>query len=188
MMLPFPQRGILHGVQGVEAARKVPSVVDVVVTAPLGREVIPLPEGDSYLGFFSQKGKHRKLSKSGCAKRMVACRSTYVRRSRLPQADERDEPMTVSSLLRLRGHRANLGGRRFSSTEPALCEPRHAPRVGREHAHVSVGNTCRREGESANPVHCLVRRYLGGEIPRRPPRPPVAATGPSVDPGGATRA
>ena len=51
MMLPIPRRGVLHGVSGVEAARAVPHVEDVVVTAPEGREIEPLPEGDSYLGF-----------------------------------------------------------------------------------------------------------------------------------------
>ncbi len=57
MMLPIPRRGILHGVGGLEAAKTVPGVVDVVVTAPTGREVVPLPEGDSYLGFLFAKGE-----------------------------------------------------------------------------------------------------------------------------------
>ncbi len=51
MMLPIPRGGILHGVEGVEAARAVPGVEDVVITVPEGRAVEPLPEGDSYLGF-----------------------------------------------------------------------------------------------------------------------------------------
>jgi biotin carboxylase len=51
MMLPIPRAGILHGVGGREDARAVPGVEDVVVTVPAGREVVPLPEGDSYLGF-----------------------------------------------------------------------------------------------------------------------------------------
>jgi biotin carboxylase len=51
MMLPIPRAGILRGVSGVEAARAVPSVEDVVITIPAGREVEPLPEGDAYLGF-----------------------------------------------------------------------------------------------------------------------------------------
>jgi biotin carboxylase len=57
MMLPIPRRGTLRGVAGVEEARAVPGVVDVVVTAPEGREVVPLPEGDAYLGFlFARAG------------------------------------------------------------------------------------------------------------------------------------
>jgi biotin carboxylase len=51
MMLPIPRGGILHGVGGRDEARAVPGVEDVVVTVPDGREVVPLPEGDSYLGF-----------------------------------------------------------------------------------------------------------------------------------------
>ncbi|HET7754872.1 MAG TPA: ATP-grasp domain-containing protein [Anaeromyxobacteraceae bacterium] len=56
MMLPIPRRGILHGVAGLEAARAVPGVVDVVITVPPGREVVPLPDGDSYLGFVFAHG------------------------------------------------------------------------------------------------------------------------------------
>lgn len=51
MMLPIPQRGILRQVQGVEQARSVPGIEDVTFTIPLGQEVVPLPEGDRYLGF-----------------------------------------------------------------------------------------------------------------------------------------
>jgi biotin carboxylase len=57
MMLPIPRRGVLHGVRGVEGAREVPGVDDVVVTVPEGREVVPLPEGDSYLGFLFAHGE-----------------------------------------------------------------------------------------------------------------------------------
>jgi biotin carboxylase len=57
MMLPIPRRGILHGVRGVEAARAAPGVDDVVITVPEGREVVPLPEGDSYLGFLFAHGE-----------------------------------------------------------------------------------------------------------------------------------
>ncbi len=55
MMLPIPRRGILHGIGGIDGARAVPGVEDVVITAPEGREVVPLPEGDSYLGFLFAK-------------------------------------------------------------------------------------------------------------------------------------
>ena len=57
MMLPIPRRGILHGVGGLDAARAVPGVEDVVVTVPEGHEVVPLPEGDSYLGFLFARGQ-----------------------------------------------------------------------------------------------------------------------------------
>ena len=57
MMLPIPSRGILHGVAGEDQARAVPGVQDVVITAPRGRELVPLPEGDSYLGFLFARGE-----------------------------------------------------------------------------------------------------------------------------------
>jgi len=56
MMLPIPRAGILHGVEGLPAARAVPGIEDVVITAPAGRELWPLPEGDSYLGFLFARG------------------------------------------------------------------------------------------------------------------------------------
>ena len=57
MMLPIPRRGVLHGVSGLEGARAVAGVEDVVVTVPEGREVVPLPEGDAYLGFLFARGE-----------------------------------------------------------------------------------------------------------------------------------
>src|SRR5713101_1598793 len=51
MMLPIPHRGILRHIQGQEEARRVPGIEDLSLTIPLGQEVLPLPEGDRYLGF-----------------------------------------------------------------------------------------------------------------------------------------
>lgn len=51
MMLPIPQGGILRAVHGQEAARNTPGIEELDITVPLGQEVIPLPEGDRYLGF-----------------------------------------------------------------------------------------------------------------------------------------
>jgi biotin carboxylase len=57
MMIPIPRAGILHGVAGQEAARAVPGIEDLVITAPVGRELQPLPDGDSYLGFLFARGE-----------------------------------------------------------------------------------------------------------------------------------
>ena len=57
MMLPIPRRGVLREVRGTEAAAKVPGIASVHITAPLGHEVIPLPEGASYLGFIFARGR-----------------------------------------------------------------------------------------------------------------------------------
>jgi biotin carboxylase len=57
MMLPIPKRGVLKEVLGLEQARRVPSVEEVVITAPLDEELVPLPEGSSYLGFAFARGQ-----------------------------------------------------------------------------------------------------------------------------------
>jgi biotin carboxylase len=51
MMLPIAAAGTLTAVEGLDEARAVPGIEDVRITIPLGREVVPLPEGDRYLGF-----------------------------------------------------------------------------------------------------------------------------------------
>jgi len=51
MMIPIPKRGIYRGVTGIDAARAVPGIIDVRMTAKLDQVLIPLPEGASYLGF-----------------------------------------------------------------------------------------------------------------------------------------
>jgi hypothetical protein len=57
MMIPIPRRGILRGVSGTDAARNVPDIEDVRITAKPDQALIPLPEGASYLGFiFSRAG------------------------------------------------------------------------------------------------------------------------------------
>jgi biotin carboxylase len=56
MMIPIPGEGLLKRVEGVEQARAVTGVEDVEITAPLNYPLIPLPEGDSYLGFIFARG------------------------------------------------------------------------------------------------------------------------------------
>ena len=51
MMIPIPRRGIYKGVEGERAARSVPGVVDLKITAKQDTRLTPLPEGKSYLGF-----------------------------------------------------------------------------------------------------------------------------------------
>jgi biotin carboxylase len=51
MMIPIPHGGLYRGVEGVEQARAVPCIEDVLITATAGQLLIPLPEGASYLGF-----------------------------------------------------------------------------------------------------------------------------------------
>jgi len=51
MMIPIPRAGILKEVSGIEDARRMPFVEDVVITAHVTQRVAPPPEGAAYLGF-----------------------------------------------------------------------------------------------------------------------------------------
>lgn len=51
LMIPIPQAGILRRVEGVLAAQQVPYIEEVVIDVREGYELVPLPEGASYLGF-----------------------------------------------------------------------------------------------------------------------------------------
>lgn len=57
MMIPIPRGGIYESVSGVERARAVPGVEDIVITATVGQRLVPLPEGASYLGFIFARGE-----------------------------------------------------------------------------------------------------------------------------------
>jgi biotin carboxylase len=51
MMLPIPSAGTLHEVAGQDEARAVAGISDIRITIPAGGRMVPLPEGDRYLGF-----------------------------------------------------------------------------------------------------------------------------------------
>jgi hypothetical protein len=51
MMIPIPGEGIYVAVQGLDQARSLPGIEDVIITAKQGQRLVPLPEGASYLGF-----------------------------------------------------------------------------------------------------------------------------------------
>lgn len=52
-----PGAGTLVGVGGLEAAQAVPGIESVEITAKLNYPLVPLPEGDSYLGFIFARGE-----------------------------------------------------------------------------------------------------------------------------------
>lgn len=56
IMLPIPAGGTLTAVEGVEVASAVPGIDSIDITIPIGRDVLPLPEGDRYLGFVFASG------------------------------------------------------------------------------------------------------------------------------------
>ncbi|HEY7956977.1 MAG TPA: ATP-grasp domain-containing protein [Polyangia bacterium] len=57
MMIPIPKGGVFHQALGVEAAREVPLIEDVVISAQAGQVLVPLPEGHAYLGFLFARGE-----------------------------------------------------------------------------------------------------------------------------------
>lgn len=57
MMIPIPEAGLLRGVRGIEEAKAVTGIEDVQITAKLNYPLVPLPEGESYLGFIFARGE-----------------------------------------------------------------------------------------------------------------------------------
>ena len=51
LMIPIPAAGILRRVEGIRAAEQVVYIEEVVISVREGNELVPLPEGASYLGF-----------------------------------------------------------------------------------------------------------------------------------------
>ena len=56
MMIPIPEAGLLRVVAGVDEAAAVPLIESIEITARLNYPLVPLPEGDSYLGFIFARG------------------------------------------------------------------------------------------------------------------------------------
>lgn len=56
MMIPIPREGIYVAVEGLEEARSTPSIEDIIISAKQGQKLIPLPDGNSYLGFIFARG------------------------------------------------------------------------------------------------------------------------------------
>ena len=57
MMIPIPQAGFYQETQGIDEARAVSGIDDVVITAKVSQKLVPLPEGASYLGFIFARGE-----------------------------------------------------------------------------------------------------------------------------------
>lgn len=51
LMIPIPQAGVFKRVEGLLEAQRVPGIVDIDIQIREGYELVPLPEGASYLGF-----------------------------------------------------------------------------------------------------------------------------------------
>lgn len=51
LMIPISEAGILRRIEGITRARAVPFIEDIAISIREGYELVPLPEGGSYLGF-----------------------------------------------------------------------------------------------------------------------------------------
>lgn len=56
MMIPIPRAGVLRAVSGEAAARAVPLIEDLRLMIAPGQRLVPLPEGNRYLGFLFARG------------------------------------------------------------------------------------------------------------------------------------
>lgn len=56
LMIPIPKAGMLKRIEGLLDAQRVPLIEDISIQIREGHELIPLPEGGSYLGFIFAKG------------------------------------------------------------------------------------------------------------------------------------
>ena len=84
MMVPIPRAGIYRRTDGVDVARAVPGIVDVVMTAKPDQRLEPLPEGASYLGFiFARCGRS---AEAVTALRLAHARLSVVVDTAIPMA------------------------------------------------------------------------------------------------------
>lgn len=57
MMIPIPRAGVLREVLGVDAAKALSDIEDVIIAAHITQEILPPPEGASYLGFIFSRAE-----------------------------------------------------------------------------------------------------------------------------------
>ncbi len=57
LMLPVERPGVLRAVEGRTEAATLPGITGLSITVPVGETVLPLPEGDRYLGFIFAEGE-----------------------------------------------------------------------------------------------------------------------------------
>ncbi len=74
MMIPIPRGGVYQDVEGLEQARAVSGIEDVIVTAVAGQKLLPLPEGSSYLGFI-----FARAAGAGCLERALRAAHACLR-------------------------------------------------------------------------------------------------------------
>jgi biotin carboxylase len=64
LMIPIPQAGILKRVEGILAAQRIPYIESIEIQIREGHELVPLPEGSSYLGFIFARAPTAALAEA----------------------------------------------------------------------------------------------------------------------------
>ena len=85
MMLPVEQAGTYRSVRGLAAARRVPHISGIEITAKPGQALLPLPEGESYMGFIFAQAPSPAAAEE--ALRRAAQRLAFVIAPHLPMAE-----------------------------------------------------------------------------------------------------
>jgi biotin carboxylase len=57
MMLPIPRKGRVTAVNGLDAARSVPGIGEVILSVGPGDAIVPFPEQSCYIGFLTASGE-----------------------------------------------------------------------------------------------------------------------------------
>lgn len=58
MMLPITEAGLLKRTEGISEAKKIKHIDNIEIVIPNGHELIPLPEGNQYLGYIFASAKN----------------------------------------------------------------------------------------------------------------------------------
>ncbi|MCH6560479.1 biotin carboxylase, partial [candidate division KSB1 bacterium] len=65
MMIPIPKKGTLKEILGLQEAESVSGIEEIKITIPISQKVVPLPEGNKYLGFiFSRSEKPEEVEET----------------------------------------------------------------------------------------------------------------------------
>jgi biotin carboxylase len=77
LMIPVPRAGILRRVEGLQAARQVSFVEEIAIQVREGYELVPWPEGSSYLGFIFARAPRPEQAEAAL-RRAHACLDVVV--------------------------------------------------------------------------------------------------------------
>ena len=72
MMIPVPQRGRLEAIDGIEQARQIEGIRDVIIISRPGDILVGLPETGFYVGFILAVGE----SQANVVERLNECHRT----------------------------------------------------------------------------------------------------------------